>query len=382
MTNSVSQEKRIKVGVVFGGRSPEHEVSLVSAASVIRALNPQKYEVLPIGITPEGRWLASPDALKLLKEKIPVERYPEHTIVPNPQHKGLMSLNRSLTGPALYHVDVLFPVLHGVFGEDGTIQGLFELAGIPYVGSGVLGSAIGMDKVIQKQLLLQAGIPVAPGLWFTSDEFSKNRKKILESATRTIRYPAFVKPANLGSSIGISKARNVKELETAINLASEYDRKILVEKAVPRAREIECSVLGNDDPVASVPGEIIPSNEFYDYDAKYVDGKSKALVPAKLPKQVVKKIQELSVRAFRILDCAGMARIDFLVPAASTKVFLNEINTIPGFTSISMYPKLWEASGLPYPDLLDRLIQLALERHAARSHLQTAYKPKSGWYKQ
>ncbi len=382
MANSVHQEKRIKVGVIFGGRSPEHEVSIVSAASIIRALNPEKYEVLPIAITPEGRWLASPDALNLLKEKVPVEQYPEHTIIANPQHRGLTSLNRSLTGPALYHVDVLFPVLHGIFGEDGTIQGLFELAGIPYVGAGVLGSAIGMDKVIQKQLLRQAGIPVTRDLWFTSDEFKRNRKKILESSTRTIRYPAFVKPANLGSSIGISKARNVNELETAINLASRFDRKILVEKAVLKAREIECSVLGNDNPVASVPGEIVPSNEFYDYDAKYVDGKSKAIVPAKLPKLMVRKIQDLSVRAFRTLDCAGMARVDFLVPAGSSKVFLSEINTIPGFTSISMYPKLWEASGLSYPDLLDRLIHLALERHEARSHLQTTYKPKSGWYKQ
>jgi D-alanine-D-alanine ligase len=375
-------EKRIKVGVIFGGRSPEHEVSLVSAASVIRALDPKKYEILPIGITPEGRWLASTDALKLLKEKTSVERYPEHTIVPNPRHHGLLSLNRSLTNPALYHVDVLFPVLHGVFGEDGTIQGLFELAGIPYVGAGVLGSAIGMDKVIQKQLLREDGIPVTADLWFTSDEFNKNRKKLLASAARSIRFPAFVKPANLGSSIGISKVRNVKELEVAIDLASTYDRKILVEKAVPRAREIECSVLGNDDPSASLPGEVVPSNEFYDYDAKYVDGKSKAIVPAKLPKSVIRKIRDLSVRAFRILDCAGMARVDFLVPAGTTRVFLNEINTIPGFTSISMYPKLWEASGLSYPDLLDRLIQLALERHETRSRLQTTYRPKTGWYKE
>lgn len=368
--------------MIFGGRSPEHEVSLVSAASVIRALDPKKYEVLPIGITADGRWLASSDALKLLKEKSPVEKYPEHTIVPNPRHHGLMSLNRSLTNPALYHVDVLFPVLHGVFGEDGTIQGLFELAGIPYVGAGVLGSAIGMDKVIQKQLLRQGKILVTPDLWFTADEFNKNRKRILASSARSIRFPAFVKPANLGSSIGISKVRNVKELEIAIDLASAYDRKILVEKAVPGAREIECSVLGNDNPAASLPGEVVPSNEFYDYDAKYVDGRSTAIVPAKLPKSVVRKIQDISVRAFRILDCAGMARVDFLMPANTNKVYLNEINTIPGFTSISMYPKLWEASGLPYPDLLDRLIQLAFERHEAKSHLQTTYKPKSGWYKQ
>jgi D-alanine-D-alanine ligase len=269
-----------------------------------------------------------------------------------------------------------------VFGEDGTIQGLFELAGIPYVGAGVLGSAIGMDKVVQKQLLRQGGIPVTADVWFTSAEFNKNRKKVLASTARSIRFPAFVKPANLGSSIGISKVRNVKELETAVDLASTYDRRILVEKAVPRAREIECSVLGNDDPSASLPGEVVPSNEFYDYDAKYVDGKSTSIVPAKLPKSVVRKIQDISILAFRILDCAGMARVDFLVPAGTTRVFLNEINTIPGFTPISMYPKLWEASGLSYPELLDRLIQLALERHEARSRLQTAYRPKAGWYKE
>lgn len=373
---------RIRVGVVFGGRSAEHEVSLVSAASVMEALDKTKYEVLPIAITPEGRWLASGDALKLLKQKVSVDHYPEHTIVPNPQRKGLVSLNQSLSTPALYRVDVLFPVLHGPYGEDGTIQGLFELAGIPYVGAGVLGSAIGMDKIVQKQILAYAGIPVTPAVWFTAEEFATESEDLVRLAERTLQYPCFVKPANLGSSIGISKARNRKQLQEAIRLAARYDRRILVEKAVRNAREIECSVLGNEKPIASVPGEIIPSNEFYDYDAKYVDGASKAVIPAELTPALSLKIRTYAVEAFRALDCAGMARVDFLVDRKTSKIFVNEINTIPGFTPISMYPKLWEASGIPYSDLLDRLVTLALERHASKAGLKTAYTPKREWYKQ
>ncbi len=372
---------KLRVGVVFGGRSAEHEVSLVSAASIINALDKEKYEIVPIGITPEGRWLSAPDALSLLREKTNIDRFPEHVIVPNPQRQGLVSLNWSLTSPAVYHVDVLFPVLHGPFGEDGTIQGLFELAGIPYVGAGVLGSAIGMDKVIQKQLLQHAKILTAPGLWFQYSDFVDNQKELITSIERRLRYPCFVKPANLGSSVGISKARNRSELLKAVRFAGEYDRKILVEKGIEKAREIECSVLGNERLIASVPGEIIPSNEFYDYDAKYVDGKSKSVVPAKLPKNVVRKIRDMSVHACAILNCEGMARVDFLVTGNGTRVYLNEINTIPGFTSISMYPKLWEASGIPYPELLDRLITLALERHNARKNLKTVFAPKTPWYK-
>src|SRR3990172_5114157 len=371
---------KIKVGVVFGGRSAEHEVSLVSAASVMQALDREKYEVLPIGISPEGKWLSSNETLRLLKDKVPVDRYPEHIVVPDPTKQGLVSLNRSLTGPAVYRVDVLFPVLHGTFGEDGTIQGLFELANIPYVGSGVLGSAVGMDKVIQKQLLLQAKIPVAPGIWFAASEFEKKQKGLLSSIEKKTGFPCFVKPANLGSSIGITKVHNRKELLPAIQIAAVYDVKILVEKAVRSPREIECSVLGNDEPIASIPGEIIPSNEFYDYDAKYIDGKSTSVIPAQLPRPVVKKIQQYSVRAFSVLGCEGMARVDFLMTRNTKTIVVSEVNTIPGFTSISMYPKLWEASGLSYSDLLDRLIQLALERHAARQKLKTIYKPKSRWY--
>ena len=372
---------RIRVGVIFGGRSAEHEVSIVSATSVIGALDKEKYEVLPIGITPEGRWLSSEQAIELLKNQTNVESLPEHILVPDPRKQGLVELKDSSAQSLPQRIDVAFPVLHGTYGEDGTIQGLFELADIPYVGAGVLGSAVGMDKVVQKQLLRQADIPVTPDVWFMINEFRTNSKKILWRVERALRYPCFVKPANLGSSVGISKANDRKELIQAIELAAEYDLKILVEKCVGQAREIECSVLGNDKPIASVPGEIIPSNEFYDYDAKYVDGKSKAIIPAPLPKSVAKRVQDYSVRSFLVLNCSGMGRVDFLVRKRTNTIYLNELNTIPGFTSISMYPKLWIASGISYPELLDRLIQLAIERHEGRAHLRTRYQPKTDWFK-
>ena len=372
---------KIRVGVIFGGRSAEHEVSIVSAASVIGALDKKKYEVFPIGITAEGRWLSSGKALELLKQRADIEDLPEHILVPDPRKQGLVELKDSSAQLTPQRIDVAFPVLHGTFGEDGTIQGLFELADIPYVGSGVLGSAVGMDKVVQKQLLRQINIPVTPDVWFLMHEFASDSRKIIGLIEKKLRYPCFVKPANLGSSVGISKAHNRRELVEAIRLAGEYDLKVLVEKSVEHAREIECSVLGNDRPVASVPGEILPSNEFYDYDAKYVDGKSTAVIPAPLPKAVIRKIQKYSVESFRALDCAGMARVDFLVARKNNAVFLNELNTIPGFTSISMYPKLWQASGLSYPDLLDQLVQLAIERHASKANLKTKYQPKSEWFK-
>ena len=372
---------KIRVGVVFGGRSAEHEVSLASATSVMNALDRNKYEVIPIGISHEGRWLSSGEALRLLKERVDIRDQPEHILVPDPRKQGLVPLQNSGTAVTSHAVDVVFPVIHGPYGEDGTIQGLFELADIPYVGAGVLGSAVGMDKVVQKQLLRQADIPVAPDLWFPYYEFVRHQKKILASIEKKLRYPCFVKPPNMGSSVGISKAHTREELIAAIQLAGEFDRKILVERGIPNAREIECSVLGNEEPMASVPGEIIPSNEFYDYDAKYVDGKSTAEIPAKLPKAVVKRIQDYSLRAFKALDCAGMARVDFLVQRKGGKITLNEVNTIPGFTSISMYPKLWQASGLSYPALLDKLITLAMERHESKKNLKTSYAPKEDWYK-
>jgi D-alanine-D-alanine ligase len=369
---------KLRVGVIFGGRSGEHEVSLVSATSIINALDRNKYEVVPIGITHEGRWISSGESLKLLKSRSGLEQEPERFLAPEPNRQSLVSLNGEASEAKL---DVIFPVVHGTYGEDGTLQGLLELANIPYVGAGGLASAVGMDKIIQKQLHKQAGLPVVNFEWFLASECSENAKAIAASVEKKFTYPVFVKPANTGSSVGISKSHNRKELFDALALAAQFDRKVIVEAGVRNAREIELSVLGNDTPIASVPGEIVPSNEFYDYDAKYVDGKSVAVVPAKLPKSVVKNLQALAVKAFTTLDCAGMARVDFFVVKKTNRIFLNEINTIPGFTSISMYPKLWQASGVSYSELLDRLIQLALERHNSKRRIQTTYQPTKEWYK-
>lgn len=370
---------KIRVGVIFGGRSAEHEVSLVSAASVINALDKSKYDVVPIGISPEGRWLSSPDAVGLLKSGSEIAAECERILLPDPTQKGLVPLASGSDGPQ--SIDVIFPVLHGTFGEDGTVQGLFELAGIPYVGAGVLGSSVGMDKIVTKQICAQAGIPVTPYIWFLGDEFAKDSNRIARSVERQLKYPCFVKPANLGSSVGISKAHGRKEFLAAVDLASQYDRKILVEKGIENSREIELAVLGNDEPEASVPGEIVSSNEFYDYDAKYVDGKSVAIIPARLAPRIVRKLQEYAVRTFKAIDCSGMGRVDFLVLKRSNRIYMNEINTIPGFTSISMYPKLWEASGIPYARLLDRLIGLAIERFRSRERLKTVFRPKTDWYR-
>ncbi|HUL43283.1 MAG TPA: D-alanine--D-alanine ligase family protein [Bacteroidota bacterium] len=373
------KHSRIVVGVIFGGRSAEHEVSLVSATSVINGLDRRKYRVVPIGISPDGKWLSTPDALRLLKSGNSLSRVPDRILTPDPRHHGLQQIGSG--SGELRKLDVIFPVLHGKLGEDGTIQGLFELAGIPYVGAGVLGSSVGMDKIITKQLCEYAGIPVTPYLWFLSRDFSKGPSQTIELVERKLGYPCFVKPANSGSSVGISKAHSRKELRAAISLALKYDRKILVEQGIENAREIELSVLGNDEPIASVPGEIVASNEFYDYDAKYVDGKSVAHIPAKFPAHTVKSLQKFALSAFRAIDCSGMARVDFLVKKKSNTIFFNEINTIPGFTSISMYPKLWHVSGISFPRLLDKLIHLALERHRNASRLRTAYRPKSSWYR-
>ena len=369
--------KKLRIGVIFGGRSAEHEVSLVSAASIIDALDKRKYDIVPIGITPKGVWVSGPQVLGLMKQRKSVAHLPSCTLTADPSARGLAPTRGRR---ATERLDVLFPVLHGTFGEDGTMQGLFELAGIPYVGAGVLGSAVGMDKIVTKQLAEHAGIAVAPYLWFIHDRSGRNMREMLPMIEKGLGYPAFVKPANSGSSVGISKAHNRKELVAAIRLAGKYDRKILVERGIEHSREIEVSVLGNDEPVASVPGEIISSNEFYDYDAKYVDGKSKAVIPADLPAALRWQIMESAVRSYLAIDCAGMARVDFLVTKKGHKVYLNEINTIPGFTSISMYPKLWEASGISYPDLLDRLIALALERHRTKEGLTRGFQPKSDWF--
>jgi D-alanine-D-alanine ligase len=390
--------KKIRVGVLFGGRSGEHEISLLSAASVFKAVDQNKYEVVPIGITKEGRWVTSGDAERLLAGKpLQPERQlragdPEATasaavlhngeaviVPPEPQKSGAMTpfqsdgLTRRASDRAI-NVDVIFPVLHGTFGEDGTIQGLLELADIPYVGAGVLGSAAGMDKDIMKSLFRAAGLPIVKHVTFLRSEWEAAPKKIQRAVEGKLKYPVFVKPANLGSSVGISKAHNRKELGPAIDEAAKFDRKIVIEAGVGgqknKAREIECAVLGNDRPEASVPGEIVPSAEFYDYSAKYLDEGSQLIIPAKLTKPESKRVQELAVAAFRAVDCSGLARVDFLMDPKSRKIYLNEINTMPGFTSISMYPKLWAASGVPYPELIERLIRLGLDRHTEKKRNQ------------
>ena len=372
-------DKRIRVGVLFGGRSGEHEISLLSAASVLKALDPQKYEVIPIGITREGRWRigSSPHQLAPEPERLlakVLEQGEDVTASADPGRPGLIPLASKLSrrSQAAESVDVIFPVLHGTFGEDGTVQGLLELADIPYVGAGVLASAAGMDKDAMKRLFRDAGLPVAEWRLVLRSEWEENPRAWARRIAREIGYPLFVKPANLGSSVGISKVHEARELVAAMDLAARYDRKIVVEKGLD-AREIECSVLGNDRPQASLPGEVIPVNEFYDYEAKYVKEGSELVIPAKLSRRQTHAVQELALRAFRAVDCAGMARVDLLLERDTGHLVVNEINTIPGFTPISMYPKLWEASGIPYSELIDRLIKLALERHAEKRRSSFRY---------
>jgi D-alanine-D-alanine ligase len=367
-------KKQLRVGVLFGGRSGEHEVSLMSAASVIQALDPAKYEAVPIGITKDGRWLAGTAAHKMLPESLggslsEVLRSGEPFILSaDPNVAALVPVSASRT--EMLRVDVVFPVLHGTFGEDGTVQGLLDLAGLPYVGSGVLGSAVGMDKDMQKRLFLQAKLPVGDFLAIGRAEWEQSRGKTLRAIQKKFRFPVFIKPATLGSSVGMTKAHNARELAAAMDLAAEFAQKIVVERTI-RGREIEVSVLGNENPKASVPGEIVPHREFYDYTAKYLEGGTRLLIPAKLTRAQVKRFQDYAVRAFRALECLGMARVDFFLEHRTGRILLNEINTIPGFTSISMYPKLWETSGLSYRDLLDRLIELALSQH--REKQRTKY---------
>ena len=349
------------MGVLFGGRSGEHEVSLASAASVIRGLDPDKYEAVPIGISKEGHWLIGSAAQKLLPDVLKDGR--RVVMAADPTDAALIPLDRSEMGQ---HLDVIFPVMHGTYGEDGTIQGLLDLAGLPFVGAGVLGSAIGMDKDVAKRLLLQAKIPVVPWVTVYRADWERDPAAIQKQIEKKFRYPLFVKPAALGSSVGMSKVHSRKELAPALDLASEFAMKILVERAVS-AREIEVSVLGNHDPKASVPGEIVPHREFYDYTAKYLEEGTALIIPAKLKLVQIKKIQALAVAAFRTLELLGMARVDFFLEKKGGKLYLNEVNTIPGFTSISMYPKLWEATGIPFRELLDRLITLALEVHQEKA---------------
>ena len=378
--------------MLYGGRSGEHEVSLASAAAVFGNLDRTRYEPVAIRIDKDGRWALAerpPTAMSAgevieqarLEAARPSRTGREVHLVARPSEETILSIDRSarrgeveppqaiVTG---LNLDVIFPVLHGPYGEDGTIQGLLELANVPYVGAGVLASAVGMDKALMKVVFGAGGLPVCPYRAFLRHEWESRRDDLLRDLALSLGFPMFVKPANLGSSVGISKAKDLPDLAGAIDLAGSYDRKIVVEAAVPEAREIECAVLGNDSPSASVPGEVIPSREFYDYEAKYIDDGSRIIIPADLPAAAAAEVQRLSIAAFKAIDCAGMARVDFLLSRSSEAIFVNEVNTIPGFTTISMYSKLWAASGLEYPELLNRLISLALERHADKQQLRTS----------
>jgi len=392
--------KKLRVGVLFGGRSGEHEISLLSAASVLNAIDQSKYDVVPIGITKDGLWVTAGHAEALLQGKkhpralragdpettssaavlaqgsaivippVPSQTSPASMV---PFQTGAAGMSRRWTDHSI-QVDVIFPVLHGTFGEDGTIQGLLELADIAYVGAGVLGSACGMDKHIMKELFRAGGLPLVKHVTILRSDWEASPTKVQRLIESKLKYPVFVKPANLGSSVGISKVRSRAELAPAMKEAARYDRKLVIEQGVGgkkrKAREIECSVLGNDKPAASIAGEIVPVTEFYDYDAKYLDEGSQLIIPAKLTKTQTKQVQQLAIKAFQAVDCSGLARVDFLMDPTSRKFYVNEINTMPGFTAISMYPKLWAASGLSYPELIDRLIQLGMDRHKEKKRNQ------------
>ena len=382
--------RKLRVGVIYGGRSGEHEVSIASAASVMRHLDRSRYEPVPIRIEKDGRWtladkpptaVSAADVIEQVRLDAarPVRPGREAHLVAHPSSDNVMTIERrgddgdeSTAIVRRLGLDVIFPVLHGPYGEDGAIQGLLELANLPYVGAGVLGSAVGMDKAVMKTLFAAAGLPIVRHLAILRPAWARHAPELTARIARELRYPVFVKPANLGSSVGISKARTDEELTAAMALAYEFDRKVVVEAAVPEPREIECAVLGNDDPEASVPGEVIPSREFYDYEAKYLDEGSRTTIPAALDAGQAAEIQRMAIAAFRAVEGAGLSRVDFLLERATGRLFVNEVNTMPGFTTISMYPQMWEASGLPYPELIDRLIRLALERHAEKQQLRTS----------
>jgi D-alanine-D-alanine ligase len=372
--------RRLRVGVLFGGRSGEHQVSLQSARAVMDALREAGHEVVPIGITPEGRWLVGGDPLQAL---LSGERSSERAVsmLPQPGASGLVPIRddgefqvEPYTGgaPPMGALDVLFPVLHGTYGEDGTVQGLFDLAAVPYAGAGVLGSALGMDKVLQKTLWRGLGLPVADFLGVARREFERDPDTVVGRIETTFGYPVFVKPANLGSSVGVSKASSREQLHQGLQTAARYDTKLLVERGVD-ARELEVGILGNDDPKASIVGEILPGAEFYDYRAKYLDSGSRAMIPADIPPSVAAEVQSLAVRAFQAVDASGLARVDFFLERGTGQLYLNEINTMPGFTEISMYPKLWEASGVSFAELVSQVAELGLERFEDRSRNRTDY---------
>ena len=375
--------KKLRVGIIYGGRSGEHEVSLASAAAVFQNLDPVRYEAVAIRIGKDGRWSLPSEPPKVMKAADVIkgaltaqggaeaaEKPDRHVrdvhMIAHPGGDTLMS------GTGGVKLDVVFPVLHGPYGEDGTVQGLLELANVPYVGAGVLASAVGMDKAAMKLVFAAKGLPICDYEVVLKRDWQRDERAVLQAVATRLGFPLFVKPANLGSSVGISKARHAAELRAAIALAAQFDRKIVIEAAVPKAREIEVAVLGNDDPEASVPGEIIPSGEFYDYDAKYVSDDSRSVIPAQIDEAQAAEVRAMAIAAFKAIDGAGMARVDFLLAGDSQVLYLNEVNTIPGFTTISMYSKMWDASGLPYAQLLDRLIALAIERHAEKQQLRTS----------
>jgi D-alanine-D-alanine ligase len=380
--------KKLRVGVIYGGRSGEHEVSLASAAAVFKNLDPDRYDAVAIRIEKDGRWALPERPPTLISAadvihaaQLPAEATREAHMTAHPGGDTLMTIDRPQSGalststaPVVsgMSLDVVFPVLHGPYGEDGTIQGLLELANVPYVGAGVLASAVGMDKAAMKLVFAAKGLPICDYEVVLKRDWLRGERSVLQTVITRLGFPVFVKPANLGSSVGISKAKHTAELRTAIALAAQFDRKIVIEAAVPHAREIEVAVLGNDDPEASVPGEIIPSGEFYDYQAKYVSDDSRTVIPADIDEARTAEVRTLAIAAFKAIDGAGMARVDFLLAGDSHVLYLNEVNTIPGFTTISMYSKMWAASGLPYAQLLDRLIALAIERHAEKQQLRTS----------
>ena len=366
-------EKKLHVAVIFGGRSGEHEVSLMSARSVLSVLDPEKYDITQIGITKTGHWLTGNNVLESFETGREEELLPA-IIYPDTAKKGVYYIE-GISGVRKWSdIDVIFPVLHGTFGEDGTIQGLFELADVAYVGAGVVGSAVGMDKGVFKEVMRANGIPVVESVLVLRSEIEKDIEAVIEKAEQVSAYPLFAKPANLGSSVGVTKCHNRSDMQEGLIEAASFDRRVLIERGVRNTREIEVSVLGNNEPVASVCGEILPSREFYTYESKYVDGTSITQIPAELPAETAERIRDYAVRAYKAIDCAGMARVDFFVEKDTNKIYLNELNSLPGFTKISMYPKLWEASGLSYNKLVDCLIELAVERKAERDRTSYTYR--------
>jgi D-alanine-D-alanine ligase len=372
---------KLRVGVIYGGRSGEHEVSLASAAAVFKNLDPERYEAVAIKIEKDGRWTlpSAPPRLDKAADVIAAKGADataalEAHVVAHPGAETLLRIDRAAAAPIVsgLTLDVVFPVLHGPYGEDGTVQGLLELANVAYVGAGVLASAVGMDKAVMKLAFTAKDLPICDYEVVLKRDWQRDERAVMNTVVGRLGLPVFVKPANLGSSVGISKAKHATELRAAITLAAEFDRKIVVEAAVPNAREIECAVLGNDDPEASVPGEIIPSREFYDYQAKYIDDDSRSIIPAELTERQAADVRRLAIEAYQTIDCTGLARVDFLLGRDTGVLYLNELNTLPGFTTISMYSKMWAASGLAYPRLIDRLIALAIERHAAKQQLRTS----------